>query len=249
MFQSNYINQYIDDCLMLENEQERANHISSGKLSASMLGQPLQWMILKYLGVKPRDFDCYTLRKFERGRNVEDWIIQRMSKETDNVIETQKELEYRNTVGKLDILANVEISGVAEVLPVEVKSITNANYKWIDSKLKKGENPASRPHQLQAGLYGMAMQSNHFSVCYIASDDYRINHFIYDTDEVRSEVDRIISAYEQCIKDECIPVFVAEEKWQEDLKYNNYPDWMGKSVGLLKEQAKLLFEAKHANSK
>jgi len=67
----NYIDNKISKKVVEENKQRELNHVSSGRLSASMLGEPLQWQILKIKGVKPKEIDEYTLRKFIRGKDVE----------------------------------------------------------------------------------------------------------------------------------------------------------------------------------
>ncbi len=60
--------------LRQENEEERASHIKSGKLSAGTLGSPLQHQILSALKAESKKVDDYTLGKFKRGKEVEDFI-------------------------------------------------------------------------------------------------------------------------------------------------------------------------------
>ena len=66
----NTLNEIIDAKLMAKNKEKEANHKSSGKLSASMLSWPVQWQILKLLGVEQPPYDPYTLRKFKRGNDA-----------------------------------------------------------------------------------------------------------------------------------------------------------------------------------
>lgn len=232
MYTSTQIDQYIEQLIYKEDKDKSDNHVSSGKLSASMLGQPYQWMVLKYLGIKVQ-FDNYTLRKFERGRNVEQWLIDRY---TNNVVEKQKLLDYKNCIGYLDILGKVN-PFKDELLPIEIKSVSNAKYKRI---LK--ENRPDRSHKLQAGLYGLAINAPESSICYIATDDYRITHYVFETKEVKDEIDTTIKTYHQYIERKEIPEFEAIEKWQASEQYNSYSNWMLMDKKELAERAKKLYE-------
>lgn len=215
--------------LKAQNDAEQANHKSSGKLSASMLGQPLQWQILKVLGVQGKKFDDYTLRKFKRGKDVENWVVSFIQGEA------QKFVEYRNVVGYVDkIVDTKEWDNSNGLMPLEIKSVTNMKFKRVD---KEG---ADRGHKLQATLYALALGHERFGVCYIASDDYRVKVFVYDTSEMKKEVDEIIDQFNNQLKLKVVPVFEAKEKWQDDLKYNSFPLWAGLSEDELKEKSKNL---------
>ena len=93
-----HLDKLISQRLIEANDKERENHKSSGKLSASMLGQPLQWQILKTIGVPPKPFDEYTLRKFKRGKDIENWFIGEISPNFK-----QPFVEYRSTIGYVDL--------------------------------------------------------------------------------------------------------------------------------------------------
>src|SRR3990167_2969329 len=96
------INQFVDKKLIEENQEKELNHKSSGKLSASMLGFPLQWQILKAVKAPAKPNDAYTLRKFLRGTTVEDWLVENIP----GVIDTQVFSEYKNCIGYADILVD-----------------------------------------------------------------------------------------------------------------------------------------------
>ena len=219
--------------LRKENEHERETHTKSGKLSASQLGCPTQWQILNALKVKGKDVDNYTLGKFKRGNDVEDFIIKMLEKETYGI---QMDCNYRDCVGKLDIELFGDRWGV-DYLPVEVKSVTNAGFKWKEKSLK-----AQHTHKLQAGLYAMALNLPKFSVLYVASDDYRVLHFIYDTDTIKNEIDLIIDLFNSTMEDKTIPVFQAVEKWNENKMYNNFPEWQYLKEHQLKLKEKDLYK-------
>lgn len=232
MYISNQIDQYIEQLVYKEDLDKTANHVSSGKLSASMLGQPYQWMVLKHLGIQVQ-FDNYTLRKFERGRNVEQWLIDKYK---EGVTETQKLIEYRGCVGYLDILGKVNPFR-DDLLPIEVKSVSNAKYKRI---LK--ENKPDRSHKLQAGMYGLGLGVKQSSICYISTDDYRITHFIFDVTDVANEIDNIINTYNGYIERKEIPEFVAIERWMQDEKYNQYFLWSQMDKKELESRASKLYK-------
>ena len=216
-----------------ENDKERAKHIKSGRLSAGQLGMPIQHQILNALKVEGKDFDNYTLGKFKRGNEVEDFVIRMLG---DDIYACQVDCNYRDCVGKLDI----ELFGDkwnVPYLPVEVKSVTNMAFKWM---LKDAQ--AKRGHKLQAGLYALAQDLPKFSVLYVASDDYRTLHLVYDTETVKDEIDLVIDLFNLTWESKEIPVFEAIEKWQEKIMYNSFPQYVKKTEAELKLVAKKLFK-------
>lgn len=176
----------------------------SGRISAGKLGWPLQWMMLHILKVPPKPFDEYTLRKFQRGKDVEERIMNWLTPIKENM---QVETSYRGVVGIADVILEY---------PIEVKSVTNAAFKY-----KQKEGP-TRAHKLQGMLYAKALKFDTFGVAYIASDDYRVLCF---EEEVTDEVDEVIDAIESMIARGTVPEFEPMEKWQADPKYNSYPDF------------------------
>ena len=182
-----------------------------------MLGQPLQWQILKLIGVPQKELDEYTLRKFQRGKDVEQWLIDKMS----GIKETQKFVEYKDCVGYVDALVDTkDYQFKCGVIPHEIKSVANFKFKRIE---KAGE--ADHSHLLQGAFYALAIGATHFAVDYVASDDYRIKTWIYPADEFKEEIDGIIDNVYKTLKEGNLPTFEPVEKWQADKLYNNFPDW------------------------
>ena len=213
-----FLDNLIAEDIAKENAARESKHKSSGKLSASMLGNPLQWQILKNIGVPAKEFDTYTLRKFIRGRQVEDWLRSRI----DKITEEEKFVEYRNTIGFIDAYADVSdwnIPNVSGTIPHEIKSVPNSQFRWIKKDGYKHN------HALQTTLYALATGSDHFIIHYVASDDFRIISFLVKTAEYKQEVDKIIDTYENQLKAKTVPVFQPVEKWQGNIKYNSYPEW------------------------
>lgn len=214
------IDRLITAKLESENVIERENHVSSGKLSASMLWWPVQWQVLKTIGYPPKEDEEYVLRKFLRGRQVEDWFIDQMP----GVLERQKEVVYKDTVGKVDALVDsAEYEFPLGIIPHEVKSVSNAKYKNIMRELKPDMG-----HALQACLYALALKADQFSVDYVATDDYRVECFILDTSKFSAHVEQSIEKYNAAMQDwkdrQFIPEFQPNEPWQANPQYNRYPD-------------------------
>jgi hypothetical protein len=216
MLVDTYIDRKIEADLLAKNEDEKAKHISSGKLSASMLGDPLQWQILKILGVEQRELEEYVIRKFLRGKQVEDWVVSQIP----DIVATQKFVEYKNCVGYIDCLARTEKWDWKNgIIPIEVKSVANSKFKRI-----MGQGP-DKNHILQAGLYALAEKIEHFAVLYVASDDYRVKVYIYKTEDYRQEIDGIIDRFYKQLASGEVPVFEPNQAWQKSLKYSKFPSW------------------------
>lgn len=208
-----YLNKVVAKIVMEENAKERENHIPSGKLSASILGFPLQWQILKNIGIED-PMDEYTLRKFQRGRDVEDRVVGWIP----NIIETQIEVEYRGVVGFADAIVDMKDHDLKKgVIPHEIKSVVNAYFKWI----KKDEQP-SRSHKLQATLYALALGYEFSAIDYVASDDYRILTFVFPVTDCKEEIDQIITDYYQQMSKRVVPIFEPKEPWHTKPDYQKY---------------------------
>ena len=209
-----YLDDFIGIQLLEENRIEQEKRTPSGKLSAGILSWPLQWQILKKLGVAPRPVDEYAIRKMLRGRHVEEWFISKVP----GIVCKQEFREYRGVIGYEDTsLDTADWNNPVGVIPVEIKSVANAKYKRI---LAQG---ADRSHILQDCLYALANNKPKFAIAYIAADDYRISTMIYNTKDFKGQVDAVIDRYEK--QGSVVPVFVPEETWQGNPKYNSYPDW------------------------
>lgn len=230
MINDTYLADKFSEVLTEENQAERLLHEPSGKLSASMLGDPLQWQILKTIGVPQKEVDTYTLGVFLRGKSVEDLLLDKLSKKVQ-IVEQQKKIEYRGTVGLVDaVIDTSEMNFKDGILPFEVKSVKNSKYKRLETAKE-----ADPQHRLQATLYALAMGTNHYGIVYVAADDLRIMTWIYDTADTKDEVEAIIDNYERALKLKTLPMFEARYKWQENPDYCKYPDFMDKDEEYLKE--------------
>lgn len=194
------IQEIIAEKVLAANEEREP----SGRLAASRLGWPLQWLMLHYLKVPQKAIEEYTLRKFQRGKDVETRVMQWLAPAPDKM---QIPCTYRGVAGIADTLLDY---------PIEVKSVTNMAFKY-----KQKEGP-SRGHRLQGMMYAKALGFDKFGVAYVASDDYRVLCF---EEIVTDEVDQVIDEYEAQVITGAVPIFVAKEKWQGMEEYNPYPEW------------------------
>jgi len=213
------INPIIEELIASKVLADRVDKEPSGRLAASRLGQPLQWQMLHYYKIPTKPLDEYTLRKFARGSDVEDRIMKWLAPAPDKM---QVPVVYRGVPGFADLVLDY---------PIEVKSITNAQFKY---KQKEG---ASLGHRLQSMLYAKALGHDKYAVAYVASDDYRVLCFEY---EVTDEVDKIIDEYEAQVAKGIVPVFEAREKWQSMPEYNSYPEWMKLTEEQISEKLALM---------
>jgi hypothetical protein len=219
MINDQYLDQLIGQKLLALEAKKASEHKSSGKLSASILGWPLQWQVLAHYGTKTLGFDEYTLRKFARGNQVEEWILSTLN-EDGIVIERQKKVEYKGAIGYVDALIKHKFLKDL-VIPHEIKSVTNMDFKRI---LKIRE--AKPQHALQAGFYALGLGSDYYAVDYVATDDLRLETYIYPTLKIKPEIDKIIEEYDKALATGKIPLFEARYPWQANPKYSNYPDFM-----------------------
>ena len=140
------VNQYIDAELIRANDERSAKHEPSGKLSASMLYQPVRFQVLKNLGAPRKAFDAYTLAKFKRGLDVEAWYVEQL-RGSGVLVEDKKTLEgmglevkeneqafvnYQDCVGFVDSVIDTDKMQCKKgIIPNEIKSVTNMKMKNI----------------------------------------------------------------------------------------------------------------------
>lgn len=197
------INSILQETIAKKVLEDRKDREPSGRLSASRLGWPLQWMMLHHLKIPGKPIDEYTLRKFARGNDVEDRVVEWVKPP-----QAQVACEYRGVVGIADMIIDY---------PIEVKSVTNASFKYIQKEGTK------RGHRLQGELYAKALGFDKYAIAYVASDDYRV---LCIEEQVTDGVDRVIDEYEHLMSIGLVPVFEEREKWHKMAEYNPYPEWM-----------------------
>lgn len=207
------VEQTISTKLRKKHEIERAEHISSGKLSASQLSKPLLEQVLKIIGVPEAPTSDYSLRLFERGHQVEDWVVKQL---VDKKTEQQVEIDYKGVVGYVDF--------VHEGIPYEVKSVKSSAWGYLQKQgIRYG-------HKLQAGLYGLALGKEQAQVVYVCADDFRIMQCALVVADIKPEIEKIMGEVKQALKSATLPEFKARESWHDKPeygeKYSSYGEWL-----------------------
>lgn len=193
--------------------------LAGNRLSASMLGEPTQWQVLKGYGFT-RILDPYILGVFERGKDVEKQVIERLSRRM-KITDMQKKAEYRGVIGFMDGMVDTSGSVFNKgVIPLEVKSVKNAKF----ARLVKEGKP-QRGHALQGALYALSEGAEWFVVDYVSGEDYRHHAFVCQTSDYRGEIDQIIDKFNAAIVGGFIPVFDPPEAWMKNKMYNKFPEW------------------------
>lgn len=213
-------------------EKERVEHTPSGKLSGGQLSKPLLEQVLKVIGVPEKPVDDYTLRLFERGKQVEKWIVGYLEGEE------QQEIDYKGCIGFVDKIMN----GV----PVEVKSVKASQWKWLE------KDGAKWGHKLQATLYALGTGATHYKILYVASDDFRT--FTYEglTEETAPDVEKIIKEVKDCLANGKLPAFEPREDWQGSdnySKYSAYPEFISLSPELAEKKLQNQYPDSYAKLK
>jgi hypothetical protein len=216
MIKLQFLDKYIETKLTTESKENEAKHTPSGKLSASKLGQPVQWQILHVIGVPQEEREEYVTRKFLRGNHVEEWLASYMA----GIVNRQKFVEYRNAVGWVDAIVDMKDWNLEfGVIPHEIKSVSNMKFKRIQ---KSG---ADESHILQACLYALALKTDQFALDYVSTDDYRVETYMFDTKDYAEKVEKVIDTFDNAIKSQLVPAFVPIVDWQSNDKYSSYTEF------------------------
>lgn len=237
----NSINKHIEETLLRSNADREGSHVSSGKLSASMLYQPLRFQVMKTIGVPRKPLDAYTLGKFKRGNDVEDWFVNQLD-EMGVLLERQKMVEYRGVIGFVDAVVDSDkMLFHAGEMPHEIKSVTNMKLK----KIAKTE--VDWHYKIQATLYALAMGSSHYAIDIVSAEDLRPTVYIFEASGLKREVDQLISNYMKAMedwkRDRTLPKFEAHPmcKWSADLRYSMFDEfWAVESDGACIRQMEAL---------
>lgn len=228
MINDTWIANTINETLIRENEEERAKHESSGKLIASMLYMPLRVQLLHHLKAPTKPMEAYVLGKMKRGKDVEDWYVGQLDK-AKVLLDKQKKVEYRGAIGFVDAVVDSDKMFFKQgVMPHEVKSVTNMKLKRIDQTKEVDYH-----YKLQGCFYAIAMNRPYYAIDIVSAEDLRPNVYIFETKELQPEVERIITSYDNAVKEfedtGYLPPFEANPnvKWTEKLEYLPFePFWM-----------------------
>jgi len=225
------LDEYYLNQIKTEFAKNKADHIPSGKLSASMLSKPLLWQILHTLGVPSRELDVYVQMTMLRGRQVEEAVLKRLPV----IMKGQLNVEYRGVVGKIDEF--IKFDGVE--CPIEVKSVKYSKFKRINEE-------ADDQYILQATLYGMALKTKYVAIFIVDTQSLTPKSFLYPTSLHSRRIEGIIDAYNMAMKRKFMPKFEPTYKWQMKPEYNDYPEFMNlesdEIIELLKQKYPTAYE-------
>lgn len=224
-------------------------HQSSGLISGSKLGQPALWTVLQILG-EGKDFDEYTLGKFQRGHDVEARTInfmtgvplQQLVDILDGVVENpgwisitderavlsgeiylQYEASYRGGIGYVD-LAQRTPNG--QIVFHEIKSSTKMAF---DKVAATGRSSAGTPapydhHSLQLASYCLGEDVSTGFIHYMNADDYRVCSFSINPLDYQEEIDKEYDDVQAAFLTKTLPVFETLFDFHKIAAYQTFGD-------------------------
>lgn len=170
-----------------QNEREPRNQTT---WHASALGSCLCSQYLSRLGMKPdKEIDDRTLRVFQMGNQIEDWVIDLIKKqegyESGLLVETQGRVfdEKLSLSGYYDLkLKHLE---TGQEIINEIKSKNSRSFWYMD---KQGQG-AQLSHQMQLWAYLYVLGVEEGRIIYISKDDLSILEYpIFRSDEKLKEL-------------------------------------------------------------
>jgi len=186
---------------------------------ASRLGSCLRGMYLERLGGDPdTKIDFRTLRVFELGNQIEEYIVGKIRARTESEgykIETQVRIE----------LPEVDVTGYADLaitkdLEQEVWEIKSKNSRafWY---MDKGEG-ANEHHKQQVWLYLKALKMARGRIIYLSKDDGTIREYVVrlDDKELEKGIMDQLNILNKCWKEKKLPPVAKTGTWQ--AKFCNY---------------------------
>jgi len=180
---------------------------------ASSLGSCLCGQYLQRLGLKPDEpFDQRTLRVFNMGNKIEDWIVDLITKQEKYDFETQGRVfdEKLNFSGYWDIWIK-DLETLEEEI-IEVKSKNSRAFWYME---KQGEG-AQKQHQMQLWSYLWLTKVERGRIVYISKDDQCILEYpIFRNNEdlkkiVFDQLEILNEAWEKKIP----PLPALKDSWQ-----------------------------------
>ncbi len=161
------IQQLINQSLKEKNAERGNKPIVSWHCSS--LGSCLRGIYLKRQGKLPDTaLDERTLRVFDMGNKIEDWLVGLIEKQPDVKVETQVRIEDKElgVSGYADMV--IEYEGEKQVY--EIKSKHSKSFWWMK---KKGEG-ASRHNMQQLWIYLKVLGIDKGNLIYVSKDDSAI---------------------------------------------------------------------------
>lgn len=223
---------YIGKRLVKQNQAAQAEHVSSGLITGGKLAQPTLWTVLELLGLK-KEFDEYTLGKFQRGHDVEarainfmtDIPLQDIVDILDGVVPNpgwitvpdtallsgevylQYRAEYRGGFGFVDVAQRNN----GKLIFHEIKSSTKMAYDKVagSGRSKDKESAPYYHHCVQVSFYALGENADSTFVHYFNADDYRLCTFALNPLDYKEEIDKEMDDIQMAFLSNTLPPFEA----------------------------------------
>lgn len=203
------VQDFIDKSLRDKENNKPKKEITSWH--ASQIGSCMRGIYLNRLGKAPDSpLDDRTLRIFDMGNKIEDWIVNLIKLQGIDV-ETQVRVEDKklNLTGYAD--AVIKYKNEREVL--EIKSKHSKAFWWMD---KKGQG-AQRHHMYQLWLYLYILKIDRGVIVYVSKDDSAILQYVVFRNDatLKKEVMNILDTLNNCWEKKILPPLPERGSWEE----------------------------------
>jgi hypothetical protein len=196
-----------------------------------------------------KEFDGYTLGKFQRGHDVEarainfltgieyqriidildgtvpnpGWIKTAKGAILDGEIYMQYEIHYRGGIGYVDL---AQRTPTGRVVFHEVKSKTKMAYDKVSASGRSAAGtPEPYPHEsLQLAFYCLGDNVDTGFLHYFNADDYRLTSFSINPGDYQEEIDREIDDIQFAFVSKQLPTFATLLDWHKIKTYQRYGD-------------------------
>lgn len=234
-----------------QHEIAKSKRTSSGLISGGKLGQPTLWSVLDILGLE-KEYDSYTLGKFQRGHDVEtraivlltnlpyDLIYGIVSGEQENPgwipvpagavlqgeVELQRAVGYRGGIGFVDLTQRMKGKDKEVLIHHEIKSSAKMAFDKVSATGRsKAGTPEPYYHQaLQAAYYGLGDNPDMSFIHYFNADDYRLISFQINPLDYKEEIDKEIDDIQAAFLSKALPPFEAILDFHKIKNYQRYGD-------------------------
>ncbi len=199
----------------LRSKKRKKKEITSWHISK--IGSCMRGTYLQRLGHKPdKEIDDRTLRIFDIGNKIEDWVVDLLKSQKGVIVETQTRVEdlKLNVSGYSDVI--VQYNG--EKVLYEIKSKNSRAFTWMD---KKGEG-ANRHHEYQIWMYLKLLGLDKGNIIYISKDDMRVLEYpvMLANKSLEQEVMSWLDTMNKCWEKRELPPLPDKNAWQS--KWCNY---------------------------
>jgi len=181
---------------------------------ASKLGLCQRGILLERWGFEPDEpLSDRTLRVFDMGSKIEDWLVELLKKQKAYKVETQVRIE--NLDLNVSGYADVVLSEGKERKVYEIKSKHSGAFSYM-----KSQPPRHNAMQLWIYLHCLGLKEG--GLVYVSKDDMRIMEFpiYYDDEELAQETLTFIETLNKHWKAKTLPELVDKKHWS--AKYCNF---------------------------